>query len=270
MSAEATERVVQCVGVQRTYRTGETEVHVLRGLNLEIEKGTLVALYGPSGSGKTTLLNLIGMLDTPTAGTIHVMGEDVVHLSEEARAGLRRRKIGFVFQSYALLPTHTALENIDLTLRLPGLSHRERQRRTREVLEAVGLSAWANHVPDELSGGQRQRIAIARALALQPQLMLADEPTAGLDIRMARGVMGLFREIAQSRGTTFVIVSRDPMINEYVDTAYDLNEGRLTPRLKDIMREQDTGATLNGEPKPAADSDSDTGAGVEHDRAGGL
>jgi ABC-type lipoprotein export system ATPase subunit len=238
MPTMGTDTVVKCSNLRRTYRTGETEVHVLRDLHLEIEKGMVVALYGPSGSGKTTLLNLIGTLDTPTEGTVHVLGKDIVHMSEDERAKLRRQQIGFVFQSYALLPTHTALENIDLTLRLPGLSHRERHLRSQEAIEAVGLSAWANHLPDELSGGQRQRIAIARAIALQPQLMLADEPTSGLDTRTARGVMILFREIARIRGTTFLLVSHDPMISEFVDTAYDLSEGRLMPRLKDVMYEQ--------------------------------
>lgn len=228
-----TEIVVKCVNLRRTYGTGEIEVHVLRDINLEIKKGEVVVLYGPSGSGKTTLLNLIGTLDMPTGGAIHVLGKDILRMNEDEHAALRRQQIGFVFQSYALLPTHTALENIDLTLRLPGLSYKERQLRSQEALEVVGLSAWANHVPDELSGGQRQRIAIARAIALQPQLMLADEPTSGLDTRTARGVMTLFREIAHLRGTTFLLVSHDPMITEYVDCAYDLYDGRLTPRLTD-------------------------------------
>jgi ABC-type lipoprotein export system ATPase subunit len=238
MSIMATDIVVKCVNVRRTYGNAETEVHVLRDLNLEIEKGKLVVLYGPSGSGKTTLLNLIGTLDMPTGGTIRVLGNDIVQMNEEEHAKLRRQQIGFVFQSYALLPTHTALENIDLTLRLPGLSHRERGLRSQEALEVVGLSAWADHVPDELSGGQRQRIAIARAIALQPQLILADEPTSGLDTRMARGVMTLFREIAQVRDTTFLLVSHDPMLTEYVDNAYDLKDGRLTLRLKDVGTER--------------------------------
>jgi ABC-type lipoprotein export system ATPase subunit len=229
MSTEATKFAVKCVNVERTYRTGDTEVRVLRGLDLEIESGTLVALYGPSGSGKTTLLNLIGTLDTPTAGTIQVLGEDVGHMNDAARARLRRQRMGFIFQSYALLPTHTALENIELTLRLPGLSYRERLLRARDALEAVGLSAWANHVPDELSGGQRQRIAIARAMALRPQLMLADEATSGLDMRTAKRVLLLFREIAQAEGTTFVIVSHDPLVAEHVDLAYDLEDGHVVP-----------------------------------------
>ena len=209
MSTNASEPVVKCINVGRSYRTGETEVQVLRGLNLEIKKGTLVALYGPSGSGKTTLLNLIGTLDVPTAGTVQVLGEDIAQLSEGARAKLRRQKIGFVFQSYALLPTHTALENIDLTLRLPGLSYRERQHRAQEALEVVGLSAWANHVPDEMSGGQRQRIAIARAIALQPQLMLADEPTSGLDTITSKGINELIVEIQKKFKTSSIIITHD-------------------------------------------------------------
>lgn len=247
MSSEATGLAVKCGGVERTYGTGGTEVRVLRGLNLEIEKGTLVALYGPSGSGKTTLLNLIGTLDTPTAGTVHVFGEDVVRMNDNARARLRRQRIGFVFQSYALLPTHTALENIELTLRLPGLSHRERQVRARDALDAVGLSAWANHVPDELSGGQRQRVAIARAMALRPQLMLADEATAGLDMRTAKRVLALFREIAQAEGTTFVIVSHDPLIAEHVDLAYDLEDGQLVRHRVEaaIITSKSTNTVLN-------------------------
>src|SRR5579871_6329096 len=181
-----TELAVECVGVERTFGSGDTAVRVLRGLDLAVPSGTLVALYGPSGSGKTTLLNLIGALDTPTKGAITVLGKDIVRMNDGARANFRRKEIGFVFQSYALLPTYTALENIDLALRLPRLSYGERQRRAKAALEAVGLSAWSSHVPDELSGGQRQRIAIARALALRPKLMLADEPTGGLDTRTTR------------------------------------------------------------------------------------
>jgi len=217
-------------GVERSFGQGETTVHILRGLDLTVRVGQLVALYGPSGSGKTTLLNLIGALDYPNAGTIEVAGQDIVRLGERARARLRRRQIGFIFQSYTLLPTYTAVENIDLALRLPGLGFFERRRRAKTALSAVGLSAWANHVPDELSGGQRQRVAIARALALRPAIILADEPTSGLDTPTARRVLTLFRGIAEAQGTTFLIVSHDPMIVEYVDTAYDLQDGRLTPR----------------------------------------
>lgn len=221
---------VVCENVQRSFGSGETAVQVLRGLNLNVEVGALVALYGPSGSGKTTLLNLMGALDTPTGGSLRVLGQELNRLSDGARSKLRRTQIGFIFQSYALLPTYTALENIDLALRLLNLGLFERRKRAKAALEAVGLSAWAGHVPDELSGGQRQRIAIARALAMRPKLMLADEPTAGLDTRTTRRVLSLFRGIAQGQGATFVIVSHDPLVAEHVDLAYDLHEGKLVPR----------------------------------------
>jgi ABC-type lipoprotein export system ATPase subunit len=222
---------VRVEGVRRSFGEGAAAVHVLRGVDLTVSEGQLVALYGPSGSGKTTLLNLIGALDRPNSGSIEVSGKDIIKMGDRARARFRRRNIGFIFQNYTLLPTYTALENVDLVLRLPGLGFFERRKRTKAALEAVGLSAWANHVPDELSGGQRQRVAIARALALRPAIILADEPTSGLDTRMARRVMSLFRGIAQAQKTAFLIVSHDPMIVEFVDRAYDLHDGQLVPRL---------------------------------------
>ncbi len=229
---------VEVRGVERTFGSGENAVRVLRGVDLSVKSGELVALYGPSGSGKTTLLNLIGALDQPNAGTIIVGGKDIGRMNDRARAKLRRKQIGFIFQSEALIPTYTAVENIDLALRLPGFWAWERRKRARTALEAVGLSAWASHVPDELSGGQRQRVAIARALALRPALILADEPTSSLDTRMARRVLSLFRGIAQAQGTTFIIVSHDPMVAELVDTAYDLHDGRLFPHVVEALPQE--------------------------------
>jgi putative ABC transport system ATP-binding protein len=221
---------VKVRGVQRSFGQGESVVRVLRGLDLTAHVGELAALYGPSGSGKTTLLNLIGALDRPDDGTIEIDGRDITAMNDDARARIRRKEIGFIFQTNTLIPTYTALENIDLALRLPGIGYFERRRRARSTLEAVGLSAWANHVPEELSGGQRQRVAIARALALRPRLVLADEPTSGLDTRTSRRVLALFRGIAAAQETTFLIVSHDPLIVEYVDAAYDLQDGKLIPR----------------------------------------
>ncbi len=225
---------VRVEAVERSFGQGDTMVRILRGLDLTVRAGELVALYGPSGSGKTTLLNLIGALDRPNAGRIEVRGKEILRMSERGRARLRRREMGFIFQSYTLMPTYTALENIDLALRLPGLGYFERRKRAKSALSAVGLSAWATHVPDELSGGQRQRVAIARALALRPALILADEPTSGLDTPTARRVLTLFRGIAEAQGTTFLIVSHDPMIVEYVDAAYDLLDGKLQLRARDV------------------------------------
>jgi putative ABC transport system ATP-binding protein len=221
---------IRVVDVERSFGEGTRMVSVLRGVDLEVPSGQLVALYGPSGSGKTTLLNLIGGLDYPNQGEIYVGGQDIVHIAASARARLRRTKIGFIFQNDSLMPTYTVLENVDLALRLPHLGFFERRRRAKTALAAVGLSAWIDHLPEELSGGQRQRVAIARALALRPAVTLADEPTSGLDTRTARRILALFRGIAQQRGTTFLIVSHDPLVADFVDTAYNLEDGRLHVR----------------------------------------
>lgn len=222
--------VVEVTNVERGFGQGERRVQVLRGVNLTVNTGELIALYGPSGSGKTTLLNLIGALDTPDSGEISITGTSLNRLRERGRSKLRRNKIGFIFQSYTLIPTYTALENIDLALRLPGIGFFERRKRANAALAAVGLTAWADHKPDELSGGQRQRVAIARALALRPALMLADEPTSGLDTRTSRRVLALFQRVARDQGTAFVIVSHDPVVIDYVTAAYDLHEGVVIPR----------------------------------------
>ncbi len=217
---------VEIRGLKRSFGN----LHVLKGLDLDVRVGELVALYGPSGSGKTTLINLIGALDRPNAGTITVLGKNILKMREGRRAKMRRKQFGFIFQSAILLPTYSALENIDLALRLPGLSFFERRRRARAALSAVGLTPWADHMPEELSGGQRQRVAIARALAMQSRLILADEPTNGLDITTARRILALFRGIAAAEQTTFVIVSHDPLIVDYVDTVYDLVDGLVIRR----------------------------------------
>ena len=235
---------VQVEGVERRFGEGDRAVRVLRGVDLTVHAGELIALYGPSGSGKTTLLNLIGALDRPNAGGVEVFGKNIVKMRDRGRAKMRRKQIAFIFQNYTLLPTYSALENIDLALRLPGLGFFERRKRAKSALEAVGLSAWSDHVPDELSGGQRQRVAIARALALHAQLVLADEPTSGLDTRTARRIMALFRGIAEAQDTTFLIVSHDPMITEFVDQAYDLLDGRLISRQR---HEPDEDSQTTGE-----------------------
>lgn len=222
--------VIQAAGLEKRFGNGEKAVHVLRGIDLCVPTGELVALYGPSGSGKTTLLNLLGALDNPSSGAIEVLGEDITDWSEGRRARLRRQKMGFIFQNYTLMPTYTALENIDIALRLAGFGFFERRTRAQAVLAAVGLTAWSSHMPEELSGGQRQRVAIARALAAQPALVFADEPTSGLDTRTTRKILGLFRRAAAEHNTTFVIVSHDALVTEYVDAAYDLTDGKLIRR----------------------------------------
>ncbi len=220
------ESVVKMTDIQQSFGSH----HVLNGINLEVEAGHIIALFGPSGSGKTTLLNLIGTLLKPTSGQIEVLGHNILKMSDRRKTKLRRQQLGFIFQSTTLLPTYSAAENIDVALRLRGLGYFERRKRIRSVLSQVGLTDWAGHVPAELSGGQQQRIAIARVLAAKPALILADEPTNGLDTRTTRQIMTLFQEIAHEQDTTFLMVSHDPMITHFVDYAYDLENGLIQER----------------------------------------
>lgn len=206
------------------------DYQILRGVDVDINAGELVALYGPSGSGKTTLLNMISTLDNPTAGNIEVNGARVTQFNERERVKFRQSMVSFIFQSDTLLPTYTAIENIDLILRLRKVGYKERQQRAKSALASVGLSAWSSHIPSELSGGQRQRVAIARALSAQSPIILADEPTSGLDTQTTRRIVRLFRDHAERYGTTFLIVSHDPLLAEYIDTTYDLRDGKLIRR----------------------------------------
>lgn len=258
--------LIKVEALERSFGSGDKTVRVLRGLDLTVRPGELIGLYGPSGSGKTTLLNLIGALDRPNAGLIEINGKNIVRLRDDARTKLRRRQIGFIFQSATLLATYTAAENIDIVLRLPGLNFLERRKRVKSALEAVGLAAWASHVPEEMSGGQRQRVAIARALALRPKIILADEPTSGLDTRTSRRVLALFRGIAESQKTTFLIVSHDPLVVQYVDTAYDLHDGQLLRRPDDEVGQAIKSA--NGHVthvKHVTDEDANNGAQTTED-----
>ncbi|MBN2470860.1 MAG: ATP-binding cassette domain-containing protein [Anaerolineae bacterium] len=231
---------IRARNVQRSFGS----LQVLRGVDLDVVVGQVVTLYGPSGSGKTTLLNLIGALDHPQHGTLTVLGKDLLALNEDQRARLRRTQIGFIFQSATLLPAYTALENIDLALRLPGLGYRERKRRAEAALQAVGLNAWTNHLPEELSGGQRQRVAIARALALRARLVLADEPTSGLDTASSRRILALLRAIAAAEQTTFLLVTHDQMLAEFADQVYDLVDGTIAARPRAVPMEAPEHATL--------------------------
>ena len=186
--------LVRTVDLVRIYQLGGESVYALRGVNLEVGRGQFVTLKGRSGSGKTTLLNLISGLDNPTSGKVYLFGRDLSQVSEAEALELRRRHIGFVFQSFALIPTFSAFENIDLMLRIGGFGRRERSRRVRECLDLVGLLRWGGHRPYELSGGQQQRVAIARALANKPELVIADEPTGELDSVTGRQILELFRD----------------------------------------------------------------------------
>jgi ABC-type lipoprotein export system ATPase subunit len=219
--------IVQVENVGRVYRVGSRQVAALQGVTLAVGRGRLVALRGRSGSGKTTLLNCIGGLDRPTSGHIWLEEREVGRLPEREWVRLRRRRIGFVFQSHALLPTYSAAENVDLMLRLAGLGRRERETRVRASLALVGLEKWRDHRPYELSGGQQQRVAIARALAPRPALILADEPTGELDTATGRQILQLFRQIVNQEQTTILIATHDLAVDPFADEVYHLEDGRI-------------------------------------------
>ncbi|MAU01585.1 MAG: macrolide ABC transporter ATP-binding protein [Anaerolineaceae bacterium] len=225
------ETIIQVENVSRVYHVGARKVPALQDVSLAMAAGKLVALRGRSGSGKTTLLNCIGGLDQPNSGRIWVGGEEVTKLSEPRRVQLRRRQIGFVFQSHALLPTYSARENVDLMLRLASVPRQERRARTEEVLQLVGLSKWMDHRPYELSGGQQQRVAIARAIATRPTIILADEPTGELDTATGQQILQLFRHIADVEGTTILIATHDLAVDAFADEVVHLQDGRVIPSL---------------------------------------
>src|SRR5512143_1857020 len=217
--------VVKIENVTRIYKIGTVETQALRGVNLTIENGEFTALVGPSGSGKTTLLQLIGCLDQPTAGRVLINGKDATRLNRNQRADLRRGTIGFIFQFFALIPTLTAYENVEMPLLLNGMKASERRARANEMLEAVGLSDRAHHRPDQLSGGQQQRVSVARALAIRPSLILADEPTANLDTENGRQVMELMQRLNKETGTTFVFATHDPRVINFAKRVVTLRDG---------------------------------------------
>jgi ABC-type lipoprotein export system ATPase subunit len=219
--------IVRVQAVTRTYRVDSRQIPALRGVDLSIDPGRVVALRGRSGSGKTTLLNCIGGLDRPTSGQVWFEGRDVTKLPERAWVELRRRRIGFVFQAHALLASYSASENVDLMLRLAGVKRRERQQRTEEVLSLMGLSKWRDHRTFELSGGQQQRVAIARAIAPHPSLILADEPTGELDSATGQQILSLFRRITDRDGTTVLIATHDLAVDAYADEIHHLQDGRV-------------------------------------------
>jgi len=213
--------------VTKVYRTELVETHALRALDLHVREGEFVAVTGPSGSGKTTFLNIAGLLENFTGGEYHLDGEDVSRLSDDARSKLRNRKIGFIFQSFNLIPDLNLFDNVDVPLRYRGMSASERKQRIEDSLARVGLGSRMKHFPAELSGGQQQRAAIARALAGSPRLLLADEPTGNLDSQMARGVLELMEEI-NAQGTTIVMVTHDPELAARAQRNVHIVDGMAT------------------------------------------
>ena len=217
--------------VERVYNLGSgLQVHALRGINLAVENGRFVALKGRSGSGKTTLLNCLGGLDQPSSGTIELFGLRLDEMNDRDLTQWRRKEVGFIFQSFGLLPTLSAYENVELMLRIARAPNRQRRERAMACLELVGIGKWADHRPYEMSGGQQQRVAIARALANRPKLILADEATGELDSETAREVLALFQRIVREEQLTFLLASHDSLVDEYVDEVLLLKDGQIVGR----------------------------------------
>lgn len=218
--------LIETEDLRKDYISDAGRLPALDGISLTIDAGEFVAIMGPSGSGKTTLMNLLGLLDTPSGGRLHFDGRDVTTLRPDDQAEIRNTRIGFVFQSYNLLPRLTALENVELPMVYAGINRRERLKRARTMLEVVGLADRVTHWPSQLSGGQQQRVSIARAMVLQPALVLADEPTGALDSRTGETVMALFRDMAR-KGTTVVIVTHDEAVAKHAERTIHMTDGHL-------------------------------------------
>ncbi len=217
--------VVHVENVTRVYAIGAVETRALRGVSLDIEQGEFTALVGPSGSGKTTLLQLIGCLDQPTSGRILINDQEVSRLNRNQRAEIRQRAIGFIFQFFALIPTLSAYENVEMPLMLRSTPPNERRQRVTQLLEAVDLADRADHRPDQLSGGEQQRVAIARALVTNPSLVLADEPTANLDTANGQQIMQRMARLNEATGVTFVFATHDPRVIQYARRVITLRDG---------------------------------------------
>jgi putative ABC transport system ATP-binding protein len=216
----------------KTYVMGQEEIHALRGVSLQIQRGEYVAIMGPSGSGKSTLMNLVGCLDTPSKGSYLLNGKEVASMNDDELARIRNEEIGFVFQTFNLLPRATALHNVELPLIYAGMPAKDRQERAKQALDKVELSPRASHRPNELSGGQRQRVAIARALVNNPSILLADEPTGNLDSKTGNEIMGLFERL-HSGGNTIVLVTHEADIAAYAHRVISIRDGQVE---KDVSR----------------------------------
>ena len=225
MKAGNKEPILLAQGLGRTFGSGQQEVMAVRGIDLEVAPGELLAITGRSGSGKTTLLNMLGGLDKPTSGTVQFGGRQLSSLSESELTELRRHRVAFIFQSFGLLLILSAYENIELPLRINGVARGERQSRIQETLELVGLGARAKHRPYELSGGEQQRVAIARALAVRPSVILADEPTGELDSATGMGIINVLKEIAHGQGITVVVATHDLVLAGMSDRVKEMADG---------------------------------------------
>ena len=220
------EPVIQTHELTKIYQLGEVSVHALAGVSITIDRGEIVAIMGPSGSGKSTLMNLLGCLDRPSSGTYTLDGEEVAQLDDDHLANIRNRKVGFVFQSFNLLPRQSAIENVELPMRYAGVT-KEKRERAIAALESVGLADRMHHRPPELSGGQQQRVAIARALVNNPAILMADEPTGNLDSKTSDEIMKLFKKINEEDGTTIILVTHEPDVAAYADRVLHFRDGMI-------------------------------------------
>ena len=221
-----THPIIQAKNLTKHYTVGSTIVRALDGLDIDIDKGSYIALMGPSGSGKSTLMNILGCLDTPSSGAYFLNDKDVSEVDDDLLAGIRNKEIGFIFQTFNLLPRYTALENVALPMIYAGIPKKERLARATEVLEKVGLGDRVTHKPNELSGGQRQRVAVARALVMSPSIIFADEPTGNLDSKTSEGIMQLFDEIHQD-GNTLIVVTHEEEVATRAQKIIRLRDGKL-------------------------------------------
>lgn len=223
--------IINLKNVWKTYDVGETKVHALRGLNLQVYNGEFLSIMGPSGSGKSTAMNMIGCLDIPTKGEIKLGGIDISKLSESKLAQIRGKKIGFIFQKFNLIHTLTAKENIMLPMIFQGINEKNRKKKAEELLKMVDLGDRMDHKPGELSGGQQQRVAIARALALEPEVILADEPTGNLDSKMGSTVMDFLKKLHKEKGTTIVLVTHDHEVAKTANRIKYLRDGEIVKKI---------------------------------------
>ena len=230
------QRLIAAVNVCRTFRIGSEEISALRDVNLTVLPGQFIAIVGRSGSGKTSLLNIMAGLDKPTSGTVYFEDRDVAKMSERELTEIRRHKLGFIFQSFGLLPLLSALENVELPMRIAGVKIKEREERAREALEMVGLWQRARHRPYELSGGEQQRVAIARAIVNRPPILLADEPTGELDSVNARAIFGLFKEMVQKQGISVLAATHDSTLLAMADEVKEIRDGTLIEHAVQIQR----------------------------------
>jgi putative ABC transport system ATP-binding protein len=219
--------MIELSDVKKIYRMGETEIRALNGINLKVKKGEFLSLVGPSGSGKSTLLNIIGCIDIPTSGLVYFDGDDISRLKDRALTKIRLHKIGFIFQQFYLIPTLNAMENIELPMKEAKVPREERRKRTKELLKNVGLTERERHYPNQLSGGEQQRVAIARSLANNPSVLLADEPTGEIDSETSEKIVALLKKLNSEEGVTLLVVTHDQKVAKHADRRVTIEDGKI-------------------------------------------